>query len=108
MSEYQKRASETAIYPGVGSMKMTALNYVVVGLAGEAGEALNKYKKVLRDGGSPEKLAAIDDEVGDILWYMAQYATERGLTLQYLADLNLDKLADRAERGVVGGSGDVR
>jgi hypothetical protein len=43
-----------------------------------------------------------------VLWYVAQLATELGLELDQVAQANLDKLASRAARNVIAGSGDRR
>jgi hypothetical protein len=47
-------------------------------------------------------------ELGDVLWYVAQLASELGLDLDAIANANLDKLASRAARNVIAGSGDQR
>ena len=100
LSQYQKQAAETAIYP-----KDKALEYLALGLTGEAGEVANKIKKVIRDGTSPNN---VRDELGDVLWYLAMLSTEIGYSLDTIADKNLWKLANRKERNVLGGSGDNR
>lgn len=108
MTEYQIQASATAIYPGKGSA--LGLAYVGLGL-GEAGEVQGKIKKILRDDDgaiTDEKRLAIAGELGDVLWYIAQACNELDIRLQDVARLNLAKLADRQERGVLGGSGDER
>lgn len=108
-NEYQKGASRTAMYPGKG--ELGGLLYTALGLAGEAGEFCNKVKKVLRDKGGvldgPTRLA-LAEELGDAQWYIAECATEIGFTLEDIMEANLDKLAKRAERGVITGSGDNR
>jgi len=104
LNEYQIQANETAIYP-------EGLNYPILGLAGEAGELCNKYKKILRDKEGEADVNDTDQlakELGDVLWYVAQIATELGTDLETVARVNIMKLGDRKERGVLGGSGDDR
>ncbi len=107
-NDYQSISKETAIYPGQGSI--TGLLYVGLGL-GEAGEVQGKIKKILRDeNGNPSdaKKAAISEELGDVLWYVSQTATELGLKLGDIAVSNIEKLQSRKARGVLQGSGDSR
>src|SRR5688572_29206236 len=110
LNEYQEATSRTANYPAAGSGNVMALAYVGLGL-GECGEVQGKIKKILRDDGgvvTQEKREQIGKELGDVLWYLARASTELGYDLSYLAEMNLDKLDDRKERGVLGGSGDNR
>jgi len=101
-SEYQKEATRTVSYP-----KSQAVYYPVLGLVGEAGEVANKLKKVLR-GDEGACLSDIGPELGDVLWYIAAIATDLNIKLEDIAELNLQKLRDRHERGVIKGSGDDR
>jgi len=104
--EYQDRAVATAIY-GAGNV----IIYPALGLANEAGEVLGKIKKVLRDNNGEftiETNKAIGAEVGDVLWYMAALCRDLGIELNDVAELNIDKLRSRQERGVIQGSGDNR
>lgn len=108
-NEYQGRATATAIYPGQGDLP--GLIYAVLGLTNEAGEVAGKMKKALRDDDSlvtSERRQALLDEMGDVLWYMAQVATELGADLADVAGDNLKKLSDRAERNALSGDGDAR
>lgn len=108
LNEYQIGARETAIYEGRGTV--SGLMYVGLGL-GESGEVQGKIKKVFRDklDLSDYKVTnPIAKELGDMLWYVANTATELGYTLEQIAYQNLGKLADRAARGVLGGNGDER
>ena len=110
MSFYQAKVAETAIYPDSGTGSMLALAYVGLGL-GEAGEVQGKIKKVLRDQGGvidDGVRVAIMKELGDLMWYVARAASELSLDLDAVAYQNLEKLADRRERGVLQGSGDDR
>lgn len=105
--EYQKKSRETAIYPDLGSNYI----YPTLGLAGESGEVSEKIKKVIRDDAgvpSAEKIEDIKKELGDVLWYVSQLSTELGLSLEEIAQNNLDKLFSRKDRGVLHGSGDSR
>ena len=107
IGEYQERSRATASYPGAGEN----IVYPTLGLAGEAGEVAEKVKKLIRDDGgvmSEERRAALAAELGDVLWYVAQVATEAGLELEAIAEDNLAKLLSRRERGVLSGSGDRR
>lgn len=106
LNEYQKKASETALYP-----KEHGMTYTVLGLNGEAGEIADKYKKVIRDNGgvmSDEKKSEIAKELGDVLWYVAMAAHELGYDLDEVAKRNLEKLQSRKDRGKIQGSGDNR
>jgi NTP pyrophosphatase (non-canonical NTP hydrolase) len=107
LNTYQQAAGRTALYPDRGQNPL----YPTLGLCGEAGEVADKVKKVMRDDGgvfSAERRQAIALELGDVLWYVAQLAHELGLSLEEIASANLAKLADRADRQVLGGSGDRR
>jgi NTP pyrophosphatase (non-canonical NTP hydrolase) len=107
ISEYQELSQRTATYPGAGDN----IVYPTLGLAGEAGEVAEKVKKLLRDDGgvmSVERREALAGELGDVLWYVAQVATEARLDLEEVAQANLDKLLSRQRRGVLSGSGDAR
>jgi NTP pyrophosphatase (non-canonical NTP hydrolase) len=106
LSDYQTRSRVTAEYP-----REAWLAYPALGLAGEAGEVAEHAKKAIRDDGgtvSDERRAAMAKELGDVLWYVAQIATELDLDLDEIAQANIDKLLSRQRRGVLSGSGDER
>lgn len=105
--EYQEKSRKTALYPN----KDNNFIYPTLGLAGEAGEVAEKIKKVLRDKNGlidEETKEMIKKELGDVLWYVSQLATELGLSLDDVAEKNIDKLYDRMERDKLKGSGDNR
>lgn len=105
--EYQEKARNTAVYPSDSE-----IIYPILGLAGETGEVCEKLKKQIRDKegdlDDPIFLKAIGAELGDIIWYISNLASDLRLDLDQIAQHNLDKLASRKERGVLGGSGDSR
>ena len=88
-----------------------AIVYPTLGLANEAGEVAGKVKKLFRDKGgqiSAQDREALKQELGDVLWYLAQICTELDLSLQEVAEANLVKLFSRLERGTIQGDGDQR
>lgn len=105
--------------------KIVRLGYLIGKLNGEAGEASEHFWKFMRD--STEAVVVEDDsldgwkldisdelvgklmkECGDVLWYVSQICDALGENLGDCAVANLEKLRSRAERGVLGGSGDDR
>ena len=98
---YQSRAADTAIYK-----EEDKVIYPALGLSAEAGEVANKVKKILRDGKFDKK--DIADEIGDCMWYIAALCRDIGIDMKDVAQINLDKLQDRKERGTLKGNGDKR
>ena len=95
--DYQSEASQTAHSP----RRMSNLEYPTLGLAGEAGEVANIVKKIQRDHGgvlNEEIRGKLKDELGDVLWYISACADELGITLQEIAEYNVNKLAKRHGR----------
>lgn len=123
IDDYQRLAGETAIYPGRGGTLGAIYNALALG---EAGEIQGKVSKLIRDDGViqkwvtltcsvygiediyEERRAELKKELGDLLWHMSMLAHDLGYSMSEIAQANLDKLADRSKRGVLGGSGDNR
>jgi NTP pyrophosphatase (non-canonical NTP hydrolase) len=109
LNDYQTEARETAVYP-----ERYRILYPAMGLAREAGEALEKVKKAARKSGETDRIEAHLDidglvaELGDVLWYVASVAHDLGYSMEHVARLNLDKLRSRAVRGTIVGEGDKR
>ena len=105
-NEYQSLAKSTDIYP-----PDKALDCHILGLTNEAGEVAGKLKKIYRDKDgliSPTDVLEIAKELGDVLWYLTCTAYDLEISLEDIAIMNIDKLADRKERNKLGGSGDHR
>ena len=105
--QYQEAAHKTTR----GHDKPNEIFHLVLGLVGETGEIAEKFKKLVRDKESD--LAKLDKndiakELGDVLWYLAILSDFLGVSLDKVASNNIEKLADRQSRGVIGGSGDSR
>lgn len=100
LADYQTQALETdrTGLNGAGAAQLVPL----LGLAGEAGQLLSEYKKWLRDGPSHVRFVdRVHEELGDILWYIANVASKYGLDLDDIAAANLAKT--RARFGEQGG-----
>ena len=95
LNEYQQLAGRTA---GAGGDGERRLMVAALGLAGEAGEFANLVKKLTAHGHdiSPAILA---DELGDVLWYVAEAATACGLNMGDIAQENVCKLQERYPEG---------
>jgi len=104
--EYQDAIKKFAIYPGAGTGNINALSYTALGLAEEAGEYAGKVSKLLRDNVFETQLAA--KELGDVLWQLTRAATELNVSLNDVAEMNIDKLTKRLKDGTISGSGDNR
>jgi NTP pyrophosphatase (non-canonical NTP hydrolase) len=106
--DYQEQSKKTAVYPSIGGIRVV---YPTLGLAGETGEVVEKIKKIFRDNKGKfeqEELELIKKELGDVLWYLTQIATDLGISLEDVAKHNIEKLYSRFDRGVIKGSGDTR
>lgn len=107
-NEYQKTALTTAVNDYEPLMEKTIW---VMGIAGEAGEVVEKWKKIVayKNGEmTDEDLQLFKKELGDVVWYIAVLANSLGLTFEEIMQLNVEKLKDRKKRNVIRGSGDVR
>ena len=91
LNEYQYLAQRTA-NPELSS-RQKILNGCY-GMCGEAGECIDLLKKVEFQGHEfdPNRLI---DELGDVMWYVAQTATGLGITLEDVAQGNIKKLEKR-------------
>lgn len=108
LNDYQKKAHETSFH------EMSVI-YPTLGLLGEAGEVAEKIKKLIRDKGyrpgdciDKNDMEAIALELGDVMWYIAELASNLDLSLQTICQLNLIKLSSRKSRNKLHGSGDFR
>lgn len=115
LNEYQKRAMSTCME------SCDNHSYMLMGLVGEVGELFSKLSKAIRKektvivnndfdtcGFSTDEFEDIKAELADCQWFIAGIANTFGWTLEEVCQSNLDKLADRAKRGVISGDGDHR
>ncbi len=94
LDDYQQRAEETDQFPD--RRKDSGLMIPLLGLAGEVGTLLAEFKKKIRDKGRYEGFPdRAKEEIGDILWYLANVASRLDLKLSEIATLNLMKTQER-------------
>ena len=107
LNDYQTKALRTANPRD----RKNELFHLLLGLCGEAGEIAEKTKKIIRDKDSDFQQLDKDDftkELGDVLWHIAVLADYFDISLEAVGQKNIEKLASRKQRGVIGGSGDNR
>jgi len=106
--EYQKIAPRTLIrHPD----PLIATTILAMGVSGEAGEVLEKWKKVLvyQNGVvSDEDKQEIGKELADVVWYIAVLADELGLSFEQIMQQNIEKLDSRKAPDKLRGKGDNR
>jgi NTP pyrophosphatase (non-canonical NTP hydrolase) len=106
-AEYQKRALTTdqqSLATNEDTGAPQGDDHLVVpllGLVGEVGTLHVEYKKRLRDGASYNGFESrLEEELGDILWYVSNLASKFDLDLGTIANANLTKVARRWDNTV--------
>lgn len=95
INEYQKLAM-TTLNPALD--KKEILINSVMGLCGEAGEAIDIVKKHLFHGHELDR-EHLTKELGDIAWYLAEAATALDIPLEKIFQENIEKLKKRYPEG---------
>lgn len=97
-AEYERLARRT----DVAATGEKALMIPLLGLAGEVGSLLSEHKKRLREGSRYTVYTdQVAEELGDILWYLANIAAKSNLSLADIAAENLAKLEVNPPAGAV-------
>ncbi|MCO5950865.1 nucleoside triphosphate pyrophosphohydrolase family protein [Mucilaginibacter flavidus] len=91
-SKYQQEAIKTRQpYP-----KEHDIIVPFLGIVGETGSVISELKKKIRDGESYLSFKKnLTIELGDVLWYIANIASQNELSLEDIAAINLEKIQDR-------------
>lgn len=95
IDDYQQLAARTL---GRDRTHEQQLANAALGLTGEAGEVAEVIKKHLFHA-TPLDQDAVAKELGDCLWYIGAFATVLGLSLDDIAQRNIDKLRKRYPEG---------
>jgi NTP pyrophosphatase (non-canonical NTP hydrolase) len=101
LNEYQEQAYSFA------QPSSKALSYMLWGMQGEVGELSSIFAKWRRDDTHLD-MKNVKKELGDVLWFVSGMCSIYDLSLEEIAQMNIEKLASRKERNVIGGSGDDR
>ena len=94
MNEYQRLAARTInrnLFP------FEQIDHALHGLCAEVGEIHGIYQKKYQ--GHPIDGNHVMKELGDMLWFIAEYCTAQGLDLAEVAQMNIDKLKARYPEG---------
>lgn len=113
LSDYQRQAMTTCM------SSCENYSYMFLNLVGEVGELASKVSKAIRTGHANINENKLDFEsinlkqemmleAGDVLWQLSGLCSAMGWPLEEIAQMNLDKLKSRQERGVIAGNGDHR
>lgn len=93
-NEYQKLASRT-MSDNLSSVQQE--HHALHGMVGEIGEIHSLYQKIYQ-GHKLDDLH-LKKEVGDLLWFIAEYCTANGWNLEDVMKMNIDKLKERYPDG---------
>ena len=93
-NEYQRLAQRTSNT----RCSTTKLVNGVMGLNGEAGECIDIVKKCEFQGHDLD-INKLVDELGDVMWYIAEICTALDVSIAEVAELNIEKLKERYPDG---------
>lgn len=93
-NEYQELAART-INPRLYDYEIE--QHAIHGLAGEVGELHSIYQKCYQGHDFDEEHAK--KELGDLLWFVAEYCTAMNWELEDVMELNIEKLMKRYPDG---------
>lgn len=91
IKDYQKFASKAIRKESEGKNLIVGF---ALGLGGEAGEVLDDIKK-REYHGRDISIEHTAEELGDVMWYVANIATQLGFSLEDILEHNVHKLTSR-------------
>ena len=93
-NEYQVLASRTM------NKELTCeeqMYHALHGMVGEIGEIHSLFQKVYQ--GHDLDAEHLEKEVGDLLWFIAEFCTCKGWDMEFIMKMNIDKLKNRYPEG---------
>lgn len=96
INDYQKLASRTINM----NLRDTAVKqHALHGMVGEIGEIHSIYQKQYQGHMLELEQEHLKKELGDLMWFVAEYATAQGWTLEEICKMNIEKLIARFPDG---------
>lgn len=93
-NEYQEQASRT-INERLDLIEKT--QHALHGMAAEVGEVHGLYQKIYQ--GHDVREEELKKELGDLMWFVAEYCTAMGWAMEEVARMNIEKLMRRYPEG---------
>lgn len=93
--EYQRQAARTI---PADHDRATTMDAAIMGMIDELGELTGPWKKHRHQGHPAPDVEHQAEELGDLLWYLNEAATAMGLSLEGIAQKNLEKLIGKNGR----------
>lgn len=93
-NEYQKLASRT-MNPEM--MRKDVIQHALFGMASELGELQGLYQKIFQ--GHKFDRTHAKKELGDLLWFVAEYCSAMGWDIEDVMRMNIEKLIERYPEG---------
>ena len=94
LKQYSKESERTC--PDLGS-DIANNNHMLMGMVTEVGELVDAYKKHYAYGKALDKVN-VAEEIGDLLWYVANFCRMNNIDLEEQLDININKLKARYPR----------
>lgn len=106
LADYERFTSECAFYVRHHTGDFFEINYLMLGLVGEAGECADAWKKITRvmnpddtvtvarplENGDPTEVVKVLYELGDVMWYVTHLVRALGISFDDLMLCNTYKL----------------
>ncbi len=102
VEDYPKWVQKVSYDPFAGHKDVLELMYIQMGISGEAGELTEVIKKMVRKSGlnalahdGPEGCTRLQEELGDVMWYVARMCSFLDISIEELINSNVAKLIER-------------
>lgn len=95
IKEYQEKAQRTL---NTESSQKDTITNMCLGISGETGEVIDMIKKHIFHGHEIDTYK-LEKEIGDVMWYLTNLATQFNLNMSHVLDTNIKKLENRYPEG---------